>query len=137
MRVEQTTDLKICHALRREVFVKEQGVPEAEEMDDLDAKAIHLLGMEGGRPVATARVFINGESGKIGRVCVLRAARGTGAGGAVMRGAIDLLRECGVRRINLSSQMQVLSFYEKLGFVAYGPEYSDAGILHRDMMLEL
>lgn len=137
MRVEETENLALCHALRRTVFIDEQGVSEAEEMDDLDGQAIHFLGWIGDKPVATARIFIDGDTGKIGRVCVLAEARGTGAGLAIMQGAIDALRARGAVKAKLSSQTHALPFYERLGFVAYGPEYPDAGIPHRDMVLEL
>ena len=137
MRVELTDDLDTCRALRRTVFIDEQGVTEAEEWDGRDAEAMHLLGWIDDRAVATARIFLEGDTGKIGRVCVLAVARGTGAGAAIMRGAIDALRERGVAKAKLSSQTHAIPFYEKLGFVAYGPEYPDAGIPHRDMVLEL
>ncbi len=137
MRVELTDDLDTCRALRRTVFIDEQGVTEAEEWDGRDAEAMHLLGWIDDRAVATARIFLEGETGKIGRVCVLAEARGTGAGAAIMRGAIAALRDQGARYAKLSAQTHALPFYEKLGFAAYGPEYPDAGIPHRDMVLEL
>ena len=33
----------------------------------------------------------------------------------------------------LGAQTHAIGFYEKLGFTAFGPEYLDAGIPHRDM----
>ncbi|NHF73901.1 GNAT family N-acetyltransferase [Paracoccus xiamenensis] len=137
MKVELTDDLDTCLTLRRTVFIEEQGVPEAEEIDDLDDQAQHLLGWQDGVAVATARIFLNDGVGKVGRVCVLAQARGTGAGAAIMRGAIDALRAQGAAKVKLSSQCYAIPFYEKLGFLAYGPEYPDAGIPHRDMVLEL
>ncbi|RJK97285.1 GNAT family N-acetyltransferase [Paracoccus aestuarii] len=134
MMIEETTDLAACHALRRTVFIEEQSVPEADEMDDLDADAIHLLARDGDRPVATARLLIKGDIGKIGRVCVLADQRGTGLGAALMQAAIDALIARGVREAHLGSQVHAMGFYEKLGFVAEGPVYDDAGIPHRDMV---
>lgn len=131
-----TDDLAACHALRREVFIDEQGVSEAEEMDDLDDQAIHLLATLGGQPVGTARLIRKGDTGKIGRVCVLKSARGTGLGARLMRASVDHFRTMpGVTRAYLSAQAHALGFYENLGFTAYGPEYDDAGIPHRDMEL--
>ena len=135
MTIEETTDLAACHALRRTVFIEEQSVPEADEMDDLDDGAIHLLARDdAGRPVATARLLIKGDIGKIGRVCVLADQRGTGTGAALMRAAVDALIARGVREAHLGSQVHAMGFYEKLGFVAEGPVYDDAGIPHRDMV---
>lgn len=138
MTIVETSDLAACHALRRTVFIEEQNVPEADEMDDLDADAIHLLATDDAdRPVATARLLVRDDIGKIGRVCVLADQRGTGLGAALMRAAIDALAARGVRQVRLGSQTHAMGFYEKLGFVAEGPVYDDAGIPHRDMALNL
>ncbi|MCZ0962779.1 GNAT family N-acetyltransferase [Paracoccus benzoatiresistens] len=138
MKIEQTTDLAACHALRRAVFIEEQGVSEFEEMDDKDNEAIHLLAWQDDRPVGSARILLLGDTGKIGRVCVLAPARGTGLGAALIRAALDVLRDRpGIARAKLSSQTHALGFYEKLGFTAHGPVYDDAGIPHRDMTRDL
>ena len=137
MKIERTTDLAACHALRRAVFIEEQGVSEAEEMDDKDDQAIHLLAWQDGQAVGSARILLLGDTGKIGRVCVLAPARGTGLGAALIHAALDVLREQpGIRRAKLGSQTHAIGFYEKLGFTAHGPVYDDAGIPHRDMTRE-
>lgn len=134
MKIERTTDLAACHALRRAVFIDEQGVPESEEIDGKDDRAIHLLGWLDGRPAGCLRILLDGATGKIGRVCVLADARGTGLGAALMQAALEVLRDQpGVRRAMLGSQTHAIGFYERLGFVAHGPVYDDAGIAHRDM----
>lgn len=137
--IEKTTDLDTCRAIRREVFVVEQNVPEAEEWDGRDGAAIHLLARDdSGAAIGTARILVQGATGKIGRVAVLKSARGTGAGAALIRAALDELRALpGVTRAKLGAQTHAIGFYQKLGFAAYGPEYDDAGIPHRDMALEL
>lgn len=137
MTITETSDLSACHALRRTVFIEEQNVPEAEEMDELDAEAIHLLACDGERPVGTARILIRDRIGKIGRVCVLPDQRGTGLGAALIRTALEVLGKHGVSQARLGSQTHAIGFYEKLGFVAEGPVYDDAGIPHRDMALNL
>lgn len=136
--IEETNDLAACHALRRAVFIEEQNVPETLELDDLDDQAIHLLARIGDRPVGTARILLKGDTGKIGRVAVLAEARGQGLGAALIRAALDALRaRPGITRAMLGSQTHAIGFYQKLGFVAEGPVYDDAGIPHRDMSREL
>jgi ElaA protein len=49
----------------------------------------------------------------------------------------DLAAMPGVSRAKLGAQVHALGFYERLGFVAVGPVYLDAGIEHRDMVLGL
>jgi ElaA protein len=136
--IEVTQDLAACHALRRIVFIEEQGVTEADEMDDQDAAAIHLLAWVDDKPVGSARLLTAGDTGKIGRVCVLKQQRGTGLGAAIIGTAVEEFRHMpAIKHVKLGAQTHAISFYEKMGFTAYGPEYDDAGIPHRDMMLDL
>ena len=132
--ISRTDDLKACLNLRRRVFIEEQGVPEADELDEHDAGAVHLLAHDGDMPVGTARIVLSGEVGKIGRVCVLASHRGTGLGAGLIRFALAHLgKEPGLRIARLGAQTHALGFYERLGFVVVGDEYQDAGIAHSDM----
>lgn len=136
--IQETRDIATCRALRRTVFIEEQGVSEADEVDDKDDEAIHLLACDNGTPVGSARLLVLGEVGKVGRVCVLPQARGTGLGAALMRAAVDRFRRVpGVKKVKLGAQVHALGFYERLGFVAVGDEFDDAGIPHREMVLAL
>ena len=137
LAIARTDDLPTCLALRRVVFIEEQAVPEELERDDQDATALHLLATLDGRPVGTARMLLKGDTGKIGRVCVLRELRGRGVGAALIRAAVEELRRLGLAQAKLGSQVHAIPFYEKLGFAAEGPVYDDAGIPHRDMVLPL
>ncbi|MFN3723538.1 MAG: GNAT family N-acetyltransferase [Paracoccaceae bacterium] len=138
IQIATTRDIAACRALRRAVFIQEQGVSEAEELDDKDDDAIHLLATVDGVPMGSARLLLTGDTGKIGRVCVLAQARGTGLGAALMRVAVDELRaRPGITYAKLGAQTHALGFYERLGFVAQGPVYDDAGIPHRDMVMTL
>lgn len=135
--IAPTRDIATCRHLRRVVFIEEQGVPEADEIDDRDDDAIHLLATEAGQPLGSARLLLSGSTGKIGRVCVLKSRRGAGLGAALIRAAITELRARGMTTAKLGSQTHAIGFYERLGFTPTGPEYMDAGIPHRDMTLTL
>ena len=138
IEIGETRDIAACRALRRTVFIEEQGVSEADEVDDKDDEAIHLLAWLNGRPVGSARLLVLGDTGKIGRVCVLADQRGTGLGAALMRAAVERFRQVpGVKTVKLGAQTHALGFYERLGFTAHGPEFDDAGIPHREMVLPL
>ena len=133
-----TSDIAACRALRRIVFIEEQGVAEADEVDDLDDQAIHILATQDARPIGSARLLTMGNVGKVGRVCVLRDARGTGLGAALMQAAVAQFRAMpGITKVKLGAQLQALSFYERLGFTSYGPVFLDAGSEHRDRVLNL
>jgi predicted GNAT family N-acyltransferase len=138
MQISVSSDIATCQSLRRAVFIEEQGVSEADEVDGMDEAAIHLLALDGLCPVGTARLLLKGETGKIGRVCVLPMARGTGLGAALIRAALDELRRCpGIRQAYLGAQSHATGFYEKLGFTVEGDEFLDAGMPHRHMRREL
>lgn len=132
--IEITRDLEACHAIRHQVFIVEQQIPEAEEWDDLDRAAVHFLARHDGEAVATARLVIDGDTARIGRVAVLPSARRSGLGAALIRAALaEAARHPGVVRAKLGAQTHAIGFYEKLGFAAQGPVYDDGGIPHRDM----
>lgn len=137
--ITETRDIALCRALRRTVFIEEQGVSEADDLDDLDEVAVHLLARdEDGQALGSARLLVLGETGKIGRVCVLSMARGRGLGAALIRTAVATFQHMpGVVRVKLGAQTHALGFYEALGFHAVGSDYDDAGIPHRDMYLDL
>ena len=130
-------DMEAVLDIRARVFIEEQGVSEEDERDGQDADAIHLIAFDGTRAVGTARLLLQGDTGKIGRVAVLHDKRGTGLGKALIRAALEVLRAEGLTQAKLGSQTHAIGFYEGLGFVVTGPEFMDAGIPHRDMVLAL
>jgi ElaA protein len=137
MTISVTDDLDTVLGIRRIVFIEEQGISFEDEVDGKDPQAIHLLAMAEGKPVGTARLLLSGEVGKIGRVAVLKEARGKGVGQALIRFAVEELRRRGAARAMLGAQSYAVGFYESLGFSAFGPEFLDAGIPHREMVREL
>ena len=145
---EEPADREACFAVRKEVFVGEQGVPEDIEYDAYDAGAVHVLAVrEDGVPLGTGRL-LHGEAaaaknggdasvGSLGRLAVTREARGLGVGAALVRAIEDAARARGLTAVDLHAQTQALGFYERLGYAAYGPEFPDAGIPHRSMRRSL
>jgi len=121
--------------VRFTVFVEEQKVPAEIELDEFDPHCVHALAIDGrGRVLGTGRLLPDGH---VGRMAVLREARGRGVGSALLRALMRAARERGDRSVVLSAQTHAIPFYERFGFVATGAEYDDAGIPHRDMHLEL
>lgn len=137
IRRARPEDMESILEIRRVVFIVGQNVPEHEERDGKDGDAIHLIAFHDGKPVGTARLLLANGAGKIGRVAVLEEYRGLGLGKRIMEVALDTLREEGAREALLAAQTHAIGFYEGLGFKAYGPEFLDAGIPHRNMSLAL
>ncbi|MFF5702699.1 GNAT family N-acetyltransferase [Streptomyces sp. NPDC012794] len=136
-------DLAACRAVRTEVFVVEQSVPESVEYDAYDAIALHVLAFgPDGEPVGTGRLLHgpgalgktgSPEVGSLGRLAVRASARGLGAGVALVRAIEAEAVRLGLAAVDLGAQTHALGFYERLGYEAYGPEFEDAGIPHRAM----
>ena len=127
-------DFALCFSIRLEVFVREQRVPAQEERDEHDPAALHFLALGAdGAAAGTARVlFTPAGIAKIGRVAVLRPARGRGLGAALLAAAEAELPLA--RSYALDAQVQALPFYERLGYAATGPAFMEAGIPHRHMV---
>jgi predicted GNAT family N-acyltransferase len=141
---EDPADREACFAVRKEVFVGEQGVPEDIEYDAYDAVAVHVLAVrEDGVPLGTGRLLFGDAAagktggdasvGSLGRLAVTRQTRGLGVGAALVRAVEEAARARGLTAVDLQAQTQALGFYERLGYVAYGPEFPDAGMPHRAM----
>lgn len=130
-------EFKEAFAIRLKVFVEEQNVPVEEEHDHYDETATHFGGFLNNKMIATARVVIVDQEGKIGRMAVLKEHRGSGAGLSLLNFIVNYCQEIGLKDAHLSSQIHALGFYEKAGFVAEGGIYDDAGIPHRTMRKKL
>jgi len=115
-------------AIRRTVFIDEQGVPEAMEWDEFDEAAVHFLAIaEDGAAIGCARLLPDGH---LGRMAVLPAWRGRGVGRALLDAVQDAARRRGHTMLQLSAQTHAADFYARAGFVAMGGEYDEAGIPH-------
>ncbi len=122
-------------AVRRAVFIEEQGVPEALEWDEFDAVSTHWLAMLGdGTPVGCARLLPDGH---IGRMAVLPTWRGQGIGRALLDAALAGARARGLTCVRLSAQTHAADFYRRAGFVTQGGPYEEAGIPHLAMLKRL
>ncbi|MGY1501568.1 GNAT family N-acetyltransferase [Streptomyces sp. QTS52] len=141
---EDPADREACFAVRKEVFVAEQRVPEDLEYDEFDAGALHVVAVrEDGAALGTGRLLY-GEAavgrtggdlsvGSLGRLAVRKEARGLGVGAALVRGIEAAARGLGLAAVDLHAQTSALGFYERLGYAGYGVEFHEAGIAHRAM----
>ena len=146
--VSTDAERRDAFAIRREVFVREQGVDEEIEWDAYDepnAPATHFVAYDGGEVVGAARLRTaeggaergsntpDHGTGKVERVVVAADRRGEGWGRCVMNAVESRAREEGFDRLALHAQTPVQEFYEALGYEAYGDEFEEAGIPHVEM----
>lgn len=137
--VQTAAAIARAFAIRRRVFVEEQGIAAALEFDDLDVAARHLLATVDGEPAGTLRIRLlaGGRIAKIERVAVLPEQRRRRVGWALMGAALDLARGRGAGEAKVHAQTVVQGFYASLGFVAVGAEFEEDGIAHVAMRLPL
>lgn len=120
-----------CFHIRTLVFTQEQNVSGHEEIDGLDPQADHYLLLANDAATATARVRYPDGVAKIERVAVLKTHRGLNIGRQLMEFIMaDIQKNPAVKMMKLGAQIQVVDFYEKLGFKSHGDEFLDAGIRH-------
>lgn len=130
-----SVDEQALKAVRTEVFIIEQQIPEREEWDADDEGADHALARSAdGTPIGTGRLL---PDGRIGRMAVIKAWRGQGVGAALLRHLMERAAARGMRRLRLSSQKYAVPFYAQAGFVIEGPEYLECEIPHQGMVLDL
>lgn len=79
--------------VRREVFIKEQNMPETEEFDEADLISHHIVVYAYDRPIATGRLFKSGNEWLIGRISVLKEFRGIHAGKLVVEKLLNWRQE--------------------------------------------
>jgi YbgC/YbaW family acyl-CoA thioester hydrolase len=126
-------------ALRTEVFVEEQEIPQELEWDEQDAKALHAVVLNKlGQPVATGRLLQpQPKLAQIGRMAVSKALRGGNLGRMVIDSLVEAARQRGDHQVILHAQCSAEGFYRRLGFKAHGEVFQDAGIDHIEMTLKL
>ena len=125
-------------AIRTQVFIQEQNVPEALEWDGEDAHAMHALACDSaGRAIGTARLLLQHELAHIGRMAVLPEWRGQGVGRALLDEIMAAAQAHGARCAFLNAQTIAVPFYVRADFAVEGEEFLDAGIPHLRMTRSL
>lgn len=127
--------VEAVRAVRHAVFVVEQNVPEELEWDGSDSACRHVIALDSaGEVVATGRLDPDDH---IGRMAVVREARGQGAGRAVLEHLIQIAVERGSREVVLNAQTHAMAFYTDAGFERFGERFMEAGIEHQSMLKRL
>ncbi|PSW65449.1 GNAT family N-acetyltransferase [Photobacterium leiognathi subsp. mandapamensis] len=120
----------LIRTVREQVFIQEQQIDPEIEFDGLDSAAVHVLVMDGEQPLGTGRILSDGH---IGRIAIMKAARGQGLGAKVVQALVKYAQQQGYPRVDLGAQTHAVDFYRKLGFMPYGDEFMEANIPHQAM----
>ena len=126
---------KILMPIRRSVFIIEQLVPEALEWDDWDNKAKHIVLIFNNIPIGCARLIFVDEIVRLERMAIIKSKRNQGFGSKLVYEIIRIAKNKNIKKVIISAQIQALSFYQKIGFIAEGKIFKEAGIKHKKMVL--
>ncbi|PEW02932.1 GNAT family N-acetyltransferase [Bacillus cereus] len=131
--ITELTDLETAFHIRKEVFVKEQGVPLTDEFDtfdEIDEACKHILVYYNGIPVGTGRIrFVEG-TGKLERICILKDYRKYGLGKVIIQALEEIARNKDATKVKLHGQTQAEGFYGKLGYQTSSDVFMEDGIPH-------
>ena len=139
--VETPAELEGAVAVRMRVFVGEQGIPAAVEVDEADSApdTVHAVALHGGQVIATGRLLpdVDGKGPHVGRMAVEPQWRRSGVGGRVLAFLEEQGRALGFRQITLHAQEYVKSFYAGHGYEEVGDMFLEVDIPHREMVKRL
>ncbi len=134
-----TKELYEILKLRQDIFVVEQNCPYL-DCDDKDYQAWHLWATIENHYSAYTRILPKGISyddySSIGRVATNKVNRNTGLGYKIMEKTLTKMKSLFPNdTIKISSQVYIMPFYAKFGFVEVGEEYLEDDIPHHAMIL--
>ena len=116
-------------AIRRKVFVEEEGVDPRLEYDSNEETAHHYLLSIGEKPIATARWRETEKGIKLERFAVLPEFRNRGFGEVILKAVLNDVIPSG-KLVYLNSQLRAVPFYERHGFVKEGTVFYEANMGH-------
>ncbi|MEH7453302.1 GNAT family N-acetyltransferase [Gottfriedia acidiceleris] len=139
-KIMNEEELKIAFAIRKDIFVKEQGVPvedEFDQYDKLNGDCQHILVHYNEQPVGTGRIrFVDGV-GKLERICILESFRKFGLGKNIIKALEEIAEEQGASKVKLHGQTHAEGFYKNLGYHTSSDVFIEDGIPHILMLKEI
>ena len=125
-------------ALRRTIFIDEQGVEETLEMDGLDDHATLIVLYVDNKAVGCARYRVLDDKVKVERVGILKEFRRQGLGEHIMSFVEEQIKEyTKAQWITLNAQITAKDFYLRLGYSPIGDIFIEANIEHQKMIKEI
>lgn len=118
MRAEEEWQRAGAYSVRIQGMNRQYHIPLREEFDEYDKDGTrYIVLLDDGYPIATCRFYeMQKDFVMLGRVVVLPEYRGKQLGIYVIHEAEKWIAELGYKGINIESRVEVLGFYEKLGY---------------------
>lgn len=133
--------LEAHFAVRRSVFVEDQGLFEYDDRDerDDDPATLHVVGETGDEVAGAVRLYPLDDDGlwKGDRLAVRPNERALQLGAMLVRFAVRTAGEHGGRLMVARVQVRNVSFFERLGWHRDGDPGPMLGVTHQPMAIEL
>jgi len=134
-RASWTNDATAIQAVRHEVFILEQKVPEDLESDEYDTSSVYVLAeTNDGQAIGCARLQRNG---KVTRIAVVEKWRRRGVGSEMLKELISMATDQQHKSLYMHAQLQAKALYETLEFKVSGEVFLEAGIEHIKMTRDI
>ncbi len=116
-QVRTPGELRQAQEIRETVLETEQGFPHEVNVDGQDPSAMHVLVLDRGEPVGTARVTKRSETeGMLARIALLRSHRGKGLGKVMLRHLESVAKHAGLQTIYVEPHAHLEPFFRSLGY---------------------
>lgn len=123
--------------IRKTVFIDEQGFLFDE--DEIDKNSKHVIYYYNKKAIGVCRYFTttNPSIFHLGRFAILKQYRNNGFGKDMLLKVIKQIKKENGKEIHISSQLNAISFYEKVGFATISDIYYEQNCPHKDMVINL
>lgn len=123
--------------IRTDTFVIGRNVPKEIDFDGRDNELLHFCLYDEKNLTAYLRAEEMGDKIHIGRVCVEENDRKKGYGKMLLNYLFEYAKNGGFAMVELSAVDTAVGFYKKLGFIAEGEFFMEAGAPHINMYRQL
>lgn len=132
IKIRTQEELESAFAIRRKVFVEEQGCPPELEWENEEVST-HFLALLDNQPCGACRWRKTEKGFKLERFAVLKEFRGKRVGQALVAAVLADIPG-NPDTIYLNAQVDAVSLYAKFGFAVVGEQFEEAGIQHYKMV---
>ncbi len=129
-----TEEYKTALEIRNEVLRKPQNLNIFEEDLSKDKQASHFVALVDGKIVGT--VILDNHDGITMKLCqfgILKEFRSEGLGRQMLSFVEQYARSLHYKRMYLHGRVAAAGFYENRGYSAFGSEFLEVGVAHREM----
>ena len=131
-------ELQEAFEVRRQVFVREQGISEDLVFDGHDREALHVVVKDVESAIGSARVrFLGDNQAKLERMAVSKHYRRKGIGREMLLFLDTVWKDKQVQQVIIHAQLEIVPFYKLCGFDELGSPFWEAGIKHMKMRKQI